>query len=636
MALSSAAEQTAPAADREAGRVSLPAGARPAGVPRDFNRPSNRAITIALLALAALWGLKVYATWAAWGDLTVDCGREMYVPAVLAQGRVLYRDVWFLYGPAAPYFNSWLYRLFGMQLSVLYCAGSLAALGSAGFLYLAGVRLAAPLAGWTAGAVVLLESFAPSLFCFPLPYSFSAAYGCLAGCAFLWLALCAMDEPGRGWMLAAATAAAIALLLKLEFGTACYGALALLAGMRWLARRSWRALAADLAACIPGVLLCGLVLRWMLSLGGPEFITQENMVSWPTTFFMKTYGKTWLAATGFALSGGALREALQRAELPLHAALLAAALLWWKRSGVLVNSLRVLLAWTLLLRVFSYRLYSLHSLLGGLRVAAAGLFFPRDMVLYVALALPVAAWCLLRRPGGGRAGKIALLTGYSVVLAFRILMGMATTRYAIYYNGPVVLAFLVLLFLLIPSSGPARRLRLQGELVFCLACLSLVYLDARREEGRARDYVTLRTERGAIRTAPRLAESYRAAISFMKDKASRGQAVLSLPEDPSLYFLSGTESPTRVYQFVPGVVAPGKMTEETIRQIEQRGVRYLLWSNREFAEYGAPVFGVDYNRELGDYLKSRYRPLAPLLPGTPAAGEWAAVIWERKPEAQTP
>src|SRR5579862_2842660 len=49
--------------------------------------PWTRTTLLALLALALLWSARVYSTWGAWGDLTVDCGREMYVPAVLAQGK---------------------------------------------------------------------------------------------------------------------------------------------------------------------------------------------------------------------------------------------------------------------------------------------------------------------------------------------------------------------------------------------------------------------------------------------------------------------------------------------------------------------------------------------------------------------
>jgi hypothetical protein len=74
----------------------------------------------ALVALVPLWAVKVHTTWGAWGNLTIDSGHEMYVPWLLAEGKTLYRDVWFLYGPAAPYFNGYLFRLFGVQLNVLY------------------------------------------------------------------------------------------------------------------------------------------------------------------------------------------------------------------------------------------------------------------------------------------------------------------------------------------------------------------------------------------------------------------------------------------------------------------------------------------------------------------------------------
>src|ERR1019366_2980507 len=118
---------------------------------------------------------------------------------------MLYRDVWFLYGPAAPYFNSVLFRVFGLHLDVLYWAGSLSALGSAIFLYLTGMRLSSWLIGWPAGAVVFMEAFQPSLFCFPLPYAFGAVYGCLIGCLFLWLVINSSISKEWGWTFGAGT-----------------------------------------------------------------------------------------------------------------------------------------------------------------------------------------------------------------------------------------------------------------------------------------------------------------------------------------------------------------------------------------------------------------------------------------------
>src|SRR5438477_11045255 len=95
----------------------------------------------ALISLVVNLAVKLGSTWTAWGNLTVDSGHEMYVPSVLAEGKALYKDVWFMYFPAAPYFNSYLFRLFGVHLNVLYLAGSFSALGSAIFLFLTGMRL---------------------------------------------------------------------------------------------------------------------------------------------------------------------------------------------------------------------------------------------------------------------------------------------------------------------------------------------------------------------------------------------------------------------------------------------------------------------------------------------------------------
>jgi hypothetical protein len=82
------------------------------------------------------------------------------------------------------------------------------------------------------------------------------------------------------------------------------------------------------------------------------------------------------------------------------------------------------------------------------------------------------------------------------------------------------------------------------------------------------------------------------------------------------------------------MVAPGPMTEKMIREINEHQVRYLLWSNRVFPEYGAPIFGKDFNQEIGDFLKANFHPVSPLVrPG--AYWEWTATVWERNSPDQT-
>jgi hypothetical protein len=599
--------------------------------------PWNLTTFLALVTLIVLWAVQVYATWAAWGNLTIDSGHEMYIPALLAQGKQLYRDVWFMYGPAAPYFNSYLFRLFGMHLNVLYWAGSLSALGSAIFLYLTGMQLSSWLVGWTAGAVIVTEAFHSSLFCFPLPYSFAAVYACLAGCLFLWLVIKASTSAAWSWMFGAGTAAAVALLLKPEFGITCYGTLAVLIAVRSFAQRSWRLMARDAATILPGVAACGFVIRWMVSIRGIEFITQENIVSWPTSYFMKTYGKMWLEQNGFTITGSAFRDALFRAVPITGAVLVSYCLMWWKRSDMRAVLLKIMATMVVLVYLVA-RTYSVFSVapLAPVYVAPvlSAIFFPRDMVLYVGVAALVG-WCFyFREPSYARASRsvaLLLLLTFSSLLAFRVLMKMTPYGYPIYYNGPAVICFLLLACRVIPRS---RSFTLFGETLLCCGCLSVAVLYCLGNLAATKSFVALTTDRGTVRVSPQMAERYEAAIQFMKEKASLGESVLSVPEDTSLYFLSGTHCPIRVFSFTPGVLAPGKMTDETIRSIEQNHIRYLLWSNRTFSEFGVPVFGKDFDREVGDYLETHYRRVGRLTPNNGPYWGWTAFVWQRVPEAE--
>ena len=102
--------------------------------------------------------------------------------------------------------------------------------------------------------------------------------------------------------------------------------------------------------------------------------------------------------------------------------------------------------------------------------------------------------------------------------------------------------------------------------------------------------------------------AWSAAVDFMRQAKQSGQVVMSIPEDTSLYFFAGVSSPTRVFAFTPGILSPGPMTVKTIAEMEVVPVRYVIWSNRRFPEYGVPEFGVDYDVPFAEYIRSHYRP----------------------------
>ena len=604
----------------------MPGGATE-GPKRERACASHQMVALGIAALTALTAFQMYSTWATWGDLSIDAGHEMYVPWVLSEGQMLYRDVWYHYGPAGVYFNSWLFTVFGKHLAVLYFAGGLSALVSAIFLFLTGSELGYSWPGWVAGAVVVLEAFHEGLFCFPLPYSFPAVYGCVIACALLWLLVRGLPSGGWKWTGAGGLLAAAALVTKLEFGVACYAALCMAVTLRLVARKNWnwKRFSTDLALMLPGLAICAAVIAWMVSIRGASFITQENIMSWPTSFFMRTYGKAWLAHTGLAFSREALLTSLQHTVL-VAGALLALRLLLSEKKKSLRDYLLLILMGLGMVAYCRLLLWEL-SLAG----AVGSVFFPKAMVLYTAVGAAVAGWCWLREPAPNRAAQLALLLGFSGLLAFRLLFSMSPEGYPIYYNGPVTLAYLILLMIVLGGrdgeKDPGARRTGRVALVGCLASVAVPGL---LMIGRRANAVALETKYGTLRVSQRVAENYRAALAFLQEKKQSGEAVLVVPEDTSLYFLSDTHTPTRVYPFTPGVVAPGKMTEELFQQIEQRNVKYLLWSNRTFVEYGVPNFGRDFNQELANYLAARFEPKGPLVSGGEKHWGLTFIVWERR------
>ena len=82
---------------------------------------ARRARVLALMAIC--FAVLLALSWQKWADLAIDGGREMNTPLRLLRGERLYSDVYYLYGPLAPYLNAGLYAVFGTHLNTLYAAG---------------------------------------------------------------------------------------------------------------------------------------------------------------------------------------------------------------------------------------------------------------------------------------------------------------------------------------------------------------------------------------------------------------------------------------------------------------------------------------------------------------------------------
>ena len=556
-----------------------------------------------LLLLLGLFG----STWAHWGSVTVDCGREMYVPEQLTRGKVLYRDLWYPYGPLAPYLNSLLFRAFGVHLNVLYLAGLLTTAAIAQLLYAVSRRLLPAVPAFTVAAGVVLQAMLPSIFNYILPYSYAALYAGLFSLLLVYFLLKeASGAPGRNLVLAGG-AAGLAMLTKHEFGAACYATLLLFVVLRAVSARSLSRLCQDLLKVSPGALVNLLVYGWFAASQGWGFLVQANWIGAPGSYFMKVYGRHWVERFGLRLRPGELIECVGGALGSLAGWILIAS-----ATSFLLKSRRRWLGVAAGITVLAcVAVWKLHLYWPLREDVLSGLAFPRAM-FFVALGVFAFLMVGVRRDSAQRLGSqklAALLVAFqAMAIGFRVLVRVLPSGYAIFYNSLLLLVFVGAVFhccrraALRLDAGSAPRV-LALVCVFQLFGLVLILEPEYRNQPGER----LSTARGTIYVRGGRASAYPSAISLMRQEAAKGNAVLSLPEDVSLYFFAGVEAPTRWYVLVPGVLPPGEYTRSYLRELERSRPSLILLSNRSTWDYGVPWFGEDYNQEVLDWIRRHYQ-----------------------------
>ncbi len=136
-------------------------------------------------------------------------------------------------------------------------------------------------------------------------------------------------------------------------------------------------------------------------------------MSWPGTYFMRTYGKYWLGTTGFTLSGPVLAEAAKR--LLVFLALVQGVYMFVSRKRPEGRTLFLRAALGVLALIY------ISVYLNWLQILSA-VFFPQDLILYVSVATLVAWWYFLRRAQSDRGLALSVLLRVSSLYAFRSML----------------------------------------------------------------------------------------------------------------------------------------------------------------------------------------------------------------------
>jgi hypothetical protein len=555
---------------------------------------------VALAAITAAFIFFAVCDWGHWGNLQLDCGREVYVPVEILKGRMLYRDLWYPYGPLVPYLQAILVWCFGIHLNTFYCFGLFLTLSIIYLVYSLARRLIPPMAAVVVSIECLRQGMREALSCYVFPYSYAAVVALVLVLVCIYFLFEYLDTRADRKLVFASLAAGLALLSKQEFGAAALLAVGFIMVWDLVENRSFAALFRQALMIAPGLLLAALVYGWFLWRLTPDFMLGENFSLSPNSPFMKTIGPRWIAQAGFRFVPKEMFATFVSVVFSLGAWFLGARL--FSRG---VSSRRMLGASACILILVlaggasHFRWAHIPAHLSYVVTFPIGMYWIAPVILIAALAgLPRASDRATRR-------IIALLAVFAGALASRVMFRVIQGGYSILYDPPLLILFMMAVTAVV-WCGARRLIRTERlHLVNCFLAMDAAFFLLVPFPGRFWQRSAVKTPIGTIFSRPAEAVLVPQMASFVRAQAAAGKRVLILPHFPMLYVMSGTESPSRWYELFPGLLDSADESQ-LISDAESQHVEYVIITNLAMSKFGYPYFGIDWGQDIYRWINNNF------------------------------
>ena len=565
---------------------------------------ARRAVTaedlLARFAIALIFILFAVYTWGRWGDLQIDCGREVYVPLEILKGRMLYRDLWYPYGPLVPYLLAILLRCFGPHLNTFYTFGILLNLSIVYLTYSIARRLIPPMGAAVVSIACLRQGFSESLFNYVFSYSYAALVGLTLVLVCLYFLFQYGDTRVDRKLIVAGLVAGLALLCKQEFGAAALIAIGFVMIWDLIDDRSFARLFIQILTISPGLLLAALGYGWFFLRLTPDFMLRENFALSLNSQFMKTVGPKWIALQGFRFVPDEMYTTFAVAVLSLAIWFVGAWLFTLTvRSRWLLPASAFILVLILICGASSNTQAQIPYYVAYIVTFPPGMYWIAPVVLIAAIAgfprgLDRETRCV-----------VALLAVFAMALASRVMFMIIRKGYSINYDVPLFMLYMVAVTAVLWLGCGRLRRADRLYLINCFMVTEAVWFLLVPSPVHRYLQLPVRTPIGTIYSRPGEAVLVPQMVSFMRTQAEAGKRVLILPEFPMLYAMSGMESPSRWYELVRGMLDDADETQ-FISDADSQHVEYVIVTNRPTNEYGYPYFGVDWGKNIQRWIDNDF------------------------------
>lgn len=540
-----------------------------------------------LMAVLSLvyWGL-VLTVWGRTGDVATDAFNDLTTAFRWESGQKLYEEIQWLHGPMPPILVRTVRFIWGRTVESYLLLCALFAWAEWIFAW----HLIRRHAGPTASAVTVLIiwtffTFEPDVFARLLPVNFSS----LAASVFVLALLNLLDSDWirqhRTGPAMAAAAVALILLTKVEFGLAAWAALLAAVSLRPEPGRVAGMAVALLLPAAAYLVTCAIFPSfWEITspakIAGNEFGHLYLQYGGSITNLKTALHFLMIVAGSTAVFFGFTGSLLTLAEG--H----------WKRSAVIVAIAAAIV-----------------TLLFFIDWLGIGLTTRERLHWHLSLAflIPGLLWGIIQaaRDSGHRHELPLILC--ALLLLSRTPNQLLPARYGAFYLLPALVLAIPWLAALTKRLASRDTIRASGIVLFALLIPAGFHAATSIERFRAKRY-PLPESAGALRTYDFRTMVIGPAIAYLRGNLKTGEKIAVVPNEPVLYYATGALPAWPDHNYIGHLVRGDD--EQALAELAFSESRFIVMSNRPYAEFGNGRAGSGFANYLGAELPHRARKVA--------------------------
>ena len=493
-----------------------------------------------------------------YSNILIDFGREVYYPEQILKGKVLYKDLFNIYGPLSYQINAVLYKIFGAKLSTLYGAGWVCSILAVSGIYLIAQKFLSKFLSFCIGIFTISVCvMTTSIFNFHFPYSWALLYGLIAFLFSLYFLLKFNENKKSSDFYISSLLAGICISCKYDF--LLYVLIILFFIIK---EKNWKAFLCFLAFPF---LSFGILFIQGLSIN--DLINS-------------------LSITGAMAKSKTLTYFYQNSGIYFHPKALTTDLILFLKAAIPFSAI--------LLGAYLFKKNKLASIALSI-VGYAGYlwFFSEDIKTafgFLPLLLLISALAAFRKINS----NLVILILSALAASAKVFWVMLLYSYGNYYVSIVLIAILALMFKFVPE----RLEKIAG--IYLLIC-AFLYINA-GSHMLIHSSEKIQTPKGHIYTAPDLAESTNQLIGYLK--SAKGNALI-FPEGMTINFLTGIKSDDFYNSLLPLYIETfGE--DKIIEHYKNKMPEYIIFNNLNMQDYYFQYICNDYALDLCGVVQQNY------------------------------